>query len=234
MVVAPAYIISEKIDGLTFGRAEYMVQGMVFCVFCIIKKKIKPVYFFSFFTGVLYGILIDFWRSLWGKYMTIIIQSGKLVLGGRILYFIIGVICSAFSVSLFYRIYLYSPVYEFFVKGVSKEFGIDVIKFKRAFDASGLIIACILSAVLFQKLIGVGIGTFIMAYFNGIIIDHIGKMQRKNLNYKRRIPKGLSFKIFIPNSMAVLGILHIFLLHSYKHQCFPVMSEPEHHIQEQS
>ena len=33
MVVAPAYIISEKIDGLTFGRAEYMVQGMVFCVF---------------------------------------------------------------------------------------------------------------------------------------------------------------------------------------------------------
>ena len=79
MVVAPAYIISEKIDGLTFGRAEYMVQGMVFCVFCIIKKKIKPVYFFSFFTGVLYGILIDFWRSLWGKYMTIIIQSGKLV-----------------------------------------------------------------------------------------------------------------------------------------------------------
>lgn len=181
MVVAPAYIISEKIDGLTFGRAEYMVQGMVFCVFCIIKKKIKPVYFFSFFTGVLYGILIDFWRSLWGKYMTIIIQSGKLVLGGRILYFIIGVICSAFSVSLFYRIYLYSPVYEFFVKGVSKEFGIDVIKFKRAFDASGLIIACILSAVLFQKLIGVGIGTFIMAYFNGIIIDHIGRLVDKNV-----------------------------------------------------
>lgn len=113
--------------------------------------------------------------------MTIIIQSGKLVLGGRILYFIIGVICSAFSVSLFYRIYLYSPVYEFFVKGVSKEFGIDVIKFKRAFDASGLIIACILSAVLFQKLIGVGIGTFIMAYFNGIIIDYIGRLVDKNV-----------------------------------------------------
>ena len=181
MVVAPAYIISEKIDGLTFGRAEYMVQGMVFCVFCIIKKKIKPVYFFSFFTGIIYGILIDIWRNIWGKYMTFIVQNRNFVLGWRIIYFVIGVLSLSFSVSLFYRIYLYSPVYEFFVKGVSKEFGIDVIKFKRAFDASGLIIACILSAVLFQKLIGVGIGTFIMAYFNGIIIDHIGRLVDKNI-----------------------------------------------------
>ena len=38
MVVAPAYIISEKIDGLTFGRAEYMVQEWILC-FCIIKKR---------------------------------------------------------------------------------------------------------------------------------------------------------------------------------------------------
>ncbi len=171
MVVAPAYIISEKVIGLTFGRAEYMVQGMVFCAFCIIKKKVRPVYFFSFLTGVLYGTLIDIWRNFWGKYMTIIVQSENFVLGWRIIYFIIGVISLAFSVSLFYRIYLYSPVYEFFVKGISKEFGINVIKFKRVFDASGLIIACMLSAILFHKLIGVGIGTFIMAYFNGICID---------------------------------------------------------------
>lgn len=181
MVVAPAYIISEKIDGLTFGQAEYMVQGMVFCVFCIIKRKIKPVYFFSFFTGIVYGTLIDIWRNIWGKYMTLIVQNRNFVLGWRSIYFVIGVLSLAFSVSLFYRIYLYSPVYEFFVKGVSKEFGIDVIKFKRAFDASGLIIACILSAVLFQKLIGVGIGTFIMAYFNGIIIDYIGRLVDKNV-----------------------------------------------------
>ena len=78
MVVAPAYIISEKIDGLTFGRAEYMVQGMVFCVFCIIKKKIKPVYFFSFFTGVLYGILIDFFKNFFDKHFVCIPKLTKL------------------------------------------------------------------------------------------------------------------------------------------------------------
>ena len=39
MVVAPAYIISEKIDGLTFGRAEYMVQGMVFLCFVLLRKR---------------------------------------------------------------------------------------------------------------------------------------------------------------------------------------------------
>ena len=30
MVVAPAYIVSLKVEYLTFGQAEYIVQGMLF------------------------------------------------------------------------------------------------------------------------------------------------------------------------------------------------------------
>lgn len=33
MVVAPAYIVSLKVKALTFGQAEYIVQGMLFILF---------------------------------------------------------------------------------------------------------------------------------------------------------------------------------------------------------
>lgn len=36
MVVAPAYIVSLKFDFLTFGQAEYIVQGLLFVVFCMV------------------------------------------------------------------------------------------------------------------------------------------------------------------------------------------------------
>ncbi len=38
MVVAPAYIVSIKVSALTFGQAEYIVQGILFVVFCIVMK----------------------------------------------------------------------------------------------------------------------------------------------------------------------------------------------------
>ena len=41
MVVAPAYIVSLKVEYLTFGQAEYIVQGMLFVLFCILMRRVK-------------------------------------------------------------------------------------------------------------------------------------------------------------------------------------------------
>ena len=48
MIVAPAYILSLKFSFLSFGVAEYIVQGLLFAVLCLMLKKIKIVYFVSF------------------------------------------------------------------------------------------------------------------------------------------------------------------------------------------
>ncbi len=34
MIVAPAYIISQKLTFLTFGQCEYILQGVLFVAFC--------------------------------------------------------------------------------------------------------------------------------------------------------------------------------------------------------
>ncbi|MCI9169135.1 MAG: hypothetical protein HFH01_13385, partial [Dorea sp.] len=61
MVVAPAYIVSLKMELLTFGQAEYIVQGMLFVVFCILMKRVRVLYFFAFVSGLVYGAVLDFW-----------------------------------------------------------------------------------------------------------------------------------------------------------------------------
>ena len=59
MIVSPAYILSLKFPVLTFGQAEYVVQGILFVLFCILLKKIRAVYFVSFGTGFVYGLMLD-------------------------------------------------------------------------------------------------------------------------------------------------------------------------------
>ena len=40
MIVAPAYILSLRFPFLTFGQCEYIIQGILFVVFCIIMGKV--------------------------------------------------------------------------------------------------------------------------------------------------------------------------------------------------
>ena len=41
MIVAPAYLLSLKLEFLTFGQAEYVIQAGLFVVFCIAMRGFK-------------------------------------------------------------------------------------------------------------------------------------------------------------------------------------------------
>lgn len=60
----PAYILSEKVYSLTYGQAEYIVEGIIFIIFCILMKKFKMAYLSSFITGVLYATMADIWKII--------------------------------------------------------------------------------------------------------------------------------------------------------------------------
>ena len=64
MIIAPAYVISQKLTFLTFGQSEYLVQGIVFIAFCILMKNFKPIYLVSFGTCIIYGAALDMWRTI--------------------------------------------------------------------------------------------------------------------------------------------------------------------------
>lgn len=179
MIVAPAYILSQKLTFLTFGQSEYVLQAVLIIVFCIVMKKVKLVYFSSFATCLIYGFILDMWRSVVPLFNPNVTAPGSMAMPLRITLFVAGMVLTSFAVALFFHTYLYPQVYDFFVKGVSKRYNIKLSKFKTCFDFSCLAVACIMTLVLFRKFVGVGIGTLIMTVLNGTIIGFFNKIIEK-------------------------------------------------------
>lgn len=188
MIVAPAYLVSVKTGVLTFGQAEYVVQLILFAVFCVVIKKFKLVYVSSFVTCLIYGAALDLWRLI-PAFNPDITPPGSMATWLRITYFIVGVLLTSFSIALFYKTYLYPQVYDFFVKGVSAKYGFKIAKFKTIFDLCCLAAGVALSFAFFGELRGIGAGTFVMAAINGFLIGCFGKLIDKTLEITPRLKK---------------------------------------------
>ena len=176
MIVAPAYMVHLKIGFLSFGQCEYILQAILFLLFCLLLKKVKVIYFVSFGTCLLYGAILDGWRILIPLFNLTVTQPGSMSMWLRILLLLGGMVLTSLSVALLFRVYLHPQVYDFFVKGISAHFGLDRTKFKIGFDALCLILSVILSLIFFGKLNGIGIGTVIMTFCNGPLIGLLGKI----------------------------------------------------------
>ena len=154
MIVAPAYILSEKVPFLTFGQSEYVLQAVVFVALCLLLKRIKAVYFLSFGTCLLYGWILDAWRTVVPLFNPTITPPGSMDWPLRIALFVVGVLLTSFSVALFFEVYLYPQVYDFFVRSVTAHFDLPRAKFKTAFDCGCLLVSCAMSLLLFGRFVG--------------------------------------------------------------------------------
>ena len=137
-------------------------------------KKVKPVYFTSFVTGLIYGAVLDLWRYL----IPFLRQeaAGTMPLPVRIAFLAAGMVLTSLAVALFFKIYIYPQVYDFFVKGLIEVKGLPTRKVKTGFDLCCLGAAVILSFTLFGKLRGIGWGTVAMTLFNGTLISMFEKL----------------------------------------------------------
>ena len=188
MIAAPAFILSEKLP-LTFGQCEYIVQGLLFIVFCLLMKKVRLVYFSSFLTGLVYGAALDLWRVLIPHFNPAVTAPGALPMWLRIVYFVVSMVLCSFSIALFFHTYLYPQVYDFFVKGVSAHFRLNRTRFKQCFDASCLVVSCVLTLTLFRRFIGIGIGTIIITLCNGFLIGKFSDLFDKILTVEPLLPR---------------------------------------------
>ncbi len=164
MVVAPAYIFSEWL-GISFGTAEYLFQGTLLIVMSLILRRFRLSFLFSFVTAFLYGLILD------GCIVLFAFLPNETILL-RVLWFALGLLITAPSVAMFYRVYISPEVYELFVKELSAAFRIKTERFKIGYDIASALLSLVLSFAVFGfgQFRGIGWGTLITVLVNGLLI----------------------------------------------------------------
>lgn len=188
MIVAPAYILSQKLTFLTFGQAEYVIQAIMFIVLCFIIRKFKWTYFFAFITCLIYGAVLDLWRLI-PIFNQSVITPDKIPLYLRIIFFVLGELLTAFSIALCFKTYLPPQVYDFAVKAITSRYNLKVSIVKYSVDVFFLILAIALSFIFFGRLVGVSFGTIILVLTNGFFIGLFNKLLDKAFEFKPSLIK---------------------------------------------
>ncbi len=175
MVVAPAYIIhlkvSQYLSFFTFGFSEYVFQGFLLIVMCIVLRKPKIGYLFSFVTAFIYGNVLD----LCIRAVSYIPCETGVV---RVIFYIAGMLLCSLGVAFFFHTYIAPEAYELFVKEISAEYNRKIDRVKTVYDICSCLIGVILSFSFFGfgHFEGVKYGTIICAVINGFIIGKISRI----------------------------------------------------------
>lgn len=181
-IVAPAYLISQ-IFQISFGTAEYCLQGVLVLAVCLLVRKFRWTYLLSFVSAFLYGMVLDaflFLLSLMGDWNVIL----------RLVMMVLGLALSSLGVALFFKTYLAPGAYELFVKEVSGHYHLDIGRFKVIYDLSSCLVAVVLSLTVFHTLFdrGIGLGTLLVAIGNGFIIGLFSKALDRCFDFYDRFP----------------------------------------------
>lgn len=187
VVVAPTYLLhlklSETWSFVTFGVAEYIVQGFLLLLLTLIVRRFHWSYLFSFATALFYGFVLDRILSLF----TLFSLPDPWM---RIVCYIMGLLICAVGVSLCLHTYLSPEVYELFVKEFSAKYKRHLGVVKTVYDCSSFLVALILSISFFGffPLKGIGVGTLISALLNGRLIAWINRFLDEHFTFQSAFP----------------------------------------------
>ena len=186
MIAAPAFVLSEAIvqmwSALNVGVTEYIIQGVMLMILCVIVKGFNWRYLLAFAVAVIYGYTLNLF--LW------LLESVQFeTVAVRWIMLIVGDLITAFGVACFFRTYMPLQVYELFVAEIAGYFHLSISKTKWAFDMVLLGISLILAFSLFGDVrtfdwstIGhtsfhsIGLGTLVTTVINSPFISLMGKL----------------------------------------------------------
>ncbi len=188
MVVAPAYIVYVKLSQywsfMTFGIAEYMLQGFLLILLTVVVRKFKFSYLFSIVTALIYGVILD-------SFMLLVGFASTEFAAVRIALYIVGLLTSSAGVALLFNTYLPPESYELFVKEVSAKYNFNLSKCKTVYDCTSCVAAILMSFAFFGlwQFEGVKLGTIICALVNGTLIGIFSSLLNKHFEFSDRFPK---------------------------------------------
>ena len=193
-IVAPAYILSAYLEPIipffTFGNTEYVLQAVLLIVLALFMKRITLSYPLSLITAVIYGLILDLFRSFIG---TTPVEETYL----KVIYMISGAFITQIAIAFVLRTYLPQEAYDFAVKEISVVKKVNVNKVKWIYDISSLVVSIALMFIFFGKFDFslIGIGTLLIGAVNAPVIGLLGKFLDRYIDFSPLFP-GFAKKIF--------------------------------------
>lgn len=186
MIAAPAFIVCEALSTvyptLTVGVTEYIIQGLMLILMCIIVRRFNWRYLLAFAVAVIYGYTLNLFLWLFNG-ITFDATWCRWVM------LIVGDLIIALGVACFFRTYMPLQVYELFVAEISNRFHFSINKVKSAFDITLLALSIILAITLFGDIAtfdfttithtsyhSIGLGTLVTTLINSPLIALMGKL----------------------------------------------------------
>lgn len=185
MIAAPAFVVYDAIaslwSGFSVGVTEYIIQGLMLVLLCIIVRRFNWRYLLAFAVAVIYGYVLDLFLWMLGGISIDAIWMRWVML-------LVGDVVTAFGVACFFRTYMPLQVYELFVAELASRFRLNINKVKWTFDLTLLTVSVVLALVLFAgkgafdwSTIGyssfhsIGLGTIVTTIINSPLIALMGK-----------------------------------------------------------
>ncbi|MBQ8831723.1 MAG: hypothetical protein IJ017_09000 [Oscillospiraceae bacterium] len=186
MIAAPAFVISEALmplwSALNVGVTEYIFQGVLLVLLCIIVRRFNWRYLLAFAVAVIYGYVLNLFLWIMGS-----VEFNTVAM--RWVMLIVGDIITALGVACFFRTYMPLQVYELFVAELVERFNLNISKTKWIFDLTLLVISIVLAVTLFgdfktfdwstigySSFHSIGLGTLVTTAINSPIISLMGKL----------------------------------------------------------
>ena len=199
MIAAPAFIVYEACaalwSGLSVGMVEYIVQGILLVLLCVIVRRFNWRYLLAFAVAVLYGYTLNLFLFLLGG-----MDFNAVWL--RWVMLIVGDVITAFGVACFFRTYMPLQVFELFVSELCARYRLDIHKTKSVFDKSLLVLSLVLALTLFGDVTSfdfmaiwyssyhsIGLGTIVTTLINAPIIHLMGKIIDRVFEATPRFPR---------------------------------------------
>lgn len=199
MIAAPAFIINEAVhslwSGFSVGMIEYLVQGAMLIILCIVVQRLNWRYLLAFLVAIIYGYVLDLWLLIFKDvvFEEIYLQWIMLIVGDCI---------TALGVACFFRTYLPLQVYELCVAEFADRYNFKVAKVKWAYDMLCLALSITLAFGIFRdagsfdwsqiyksSYHSLGLGTIITTIINAPIIAGWGYLLDKCFTYEALIPQ---------------------------------------------
>lgn len=172
------FVLNKRVPLISIGQWSWIVNIIILASLILLVQQVHAYYFLSLLTTFLFGFSLDIFQNLFNHLIVIQTFCDRLICYG------IGFLLLGWGIMLFMKCSMPMVAFDLFVREVSrvKELKLGVVK--TAFDIFFLLLTIGSGLLFFGHLVGLGIGTVIIAFCTGFYIQNLEGFFNRTIEFR--------------------------------------------------